>query len=140
MRLISLTANAESFHPVFFRPSGPSFIVGKQKKSAVVKSPVNVAIDATNGAPDEMTTVAPNIPAADAPNETKVPEAPKADTPSGATTGASEGVTDTHTYNGVGKSLLLYLINYCLGAEPKESFTTQIEQLGVHLARINRGP
>lgn len=30
------------------------------------------------------------------------------------------------TYNGVGKSLLLYLINYCLGAEVKESFTSQL--------------
>lgn len=30
------------------------------------------------------------------------------------------------TYNGVGKSLLLYLINYCLGADARENFTEQL--------------
>jgi uncharacterized protein YydD (DUF2326 family) len=31
-----------------------------------------------------------------------------------------------HTYNGVGKSLLLYLVNYCLGADAKEAFSSQL--------------
>jgi len=72
MRLVSLTANIESFHAVHFRQTGPSLVVGRQSSKS------------------------------------------------------AEGGTDTHTYNGVGKSLLLYLINYCLGAEPKDSFTSQL--------------
>jgi uncharacterized protein YydD (DUF2326 family) len=32
----------------------------------------------------------------------------------------------TQTYNGVGKSLLLYLVNYCLGADAKEPFCQQL--------------
>jgi len=34
--------------------------------------------------------------------------------------------SDGKTYNGVGKSLLLYLINFCLAADPNESFTRQL--------------
>ena len=34
--------------------------------------------------------------------------------------------TGGQTYNGVGKSLLLYIINYCLGAEVKPSFVSQL--------------
>ena len=72
MRLISLTANKDTFHPVKFHRKGISLIVGTQKEPEV------------------------SIP------------------------------TTAQTYNGVGKSLLLYLINYCLGADAKEAFTQQL--------------
>jgi uncharacterized protein YydD (DUF2326 family) len=73
MRLISLTANAQSFHPVEFNRRGLSLILGKQKaREAGQKS-----------------------------------------------TGK--------TYNGVGKSLLLYLINYCLGSDANESFVKELD-------------
>lgn len=35
--------------------------------------------------------------------------------------------TAGQTYNGVGKSLLFYLINYCLGADAREGFDRQME-------------
>jgi uncharacterized protein YydD (DUF2326 family) len=61
MQLISVRANKESFHPVFFNKTGLSFIVAKQKEP-----------------------------------------------------GAND---DGKTYNGVGKSLLVRIINFCLGAD-----------------------
>lgn len=66
MKLISLTANKETFHPVYF-DDGINIIVGKQ--------------------------VAPH-------NE-----------------------NDGNTYNGVGKSLTLHLIHFCLGSNKIDSFT-----------------
>lgn len=77
MRLISLTANAESFHTVTFNKTGPSFIVGRQQRK----------------------------------------EPPEED----------KGDQDSNTSNGVGKSLLLYLVNFCLGADPNESFAKQLD-------------
>jgi uncharacterized protein YydD (DUF2326 family) len=64
MQLISVRANKESFHPVFFNKTGLNFIVAKQKNP-----------------------------------------------------GSSE---DGKTYNGVGKSLLIRIINFCLGAKPED--------------------
>ena len=69
MKLISLTANKETFHPVYF-DDGINIIVGKQ--------------------------VAPH-------NE-----------------------NDGNTYNGVGKSLTLHLIHFCLGSNKIDSFTKKI--------------
>ncbi len=40
---------------------------------------------------------------------------------------AERNEDNSQTYNGVGKSLLLYLINYCLGAEPKEDFNKKLD-------------
>lgn len=69
MKLISLTANKETFHPIYFK-DGINIIVGKQ--------------------------VAPH-------NE-----------------------NDGNTYNGVGKSLTLHLIHFCLGSNKIDSFTKKI--------------
>ena len=69
MKLISLSANKQSFHPVVFK-DGINIIVGKQ--------------------------VAPH-------NE-----------------------NDGNTYNGVGKSLTLHLIHFCLGAKKIDSFAKAI--------------
>src|ERR1051326_4280777 len=72
MRLISLSANKPTFHPVSFNRKGLSLIIGKQKAREDKKK------------------------------------------------------AELHTYNGVGKSLLLYLINYCLGAEAREDFENSL--------------
>ena len=69
MKLISLTANKSTFHPIYFN-DGINIIVGKQ--------------------------VAPH-------NE-----------------------NDGNTYNGVGKSLTLHLIHFCLGSNKIDSFTKKI--------------
>ena len=69
MKLISLTANNETFHPIYFN-DGINIIVGKQ--------------------------VAPH-------NE-----------------------NDGNTYNGVGKSLILHLIHFCLGSNKIASFEKKI--------------
>lgn len=81
MKLISLTANKETFHPVYF-DDGINIIVGKQ--------------------------VAPH-------NE-----------------------NDGNTYNGVGKSLTLHLIHFCLGSNKIDSFTKKNPGLGVCFAVYNR--
>jgi len=70
MRLISLTANKESFHAVHFREAGPSLIVASQK------DPTATNVD--------------------------------------------------RTYNGVGKSLLLALIHFCLGSSKKDEFQKKL--------------
>ena len=70
MRLISLTANQESFHKVEFRQKGITLIVGAQS------------------------------------------DASKAD--------------KGKTYNGVGKSLLLVLIHFCLGSKKNNEFRTKL--------------
>lgn len=69
MKLISLTANKETFHPIYFH-DGINIIVGKQ-------------ITPTNK-------------------------------------------NDGNTYNGVGKSLILHLIHFCLGARKISSFEEKI--------------
>lgn len=69
MKLISLTANKETFHPVYFH-DGINIIVGKQ-------------VTPTNK-------------------------------------------NDGNTYNGVGKSLILHLIHFCLGARKISSFEEKI--------------
>ena len=71
MRLISLTANQKSFHPIIFK-DGINIIAGKQ--------------------------VTPH-------NE-----------------------NDGNTYNGVGKSLTLHLIHFCLGSRKIESFEKVIQE------------
>jgi uncharacterized protein YydD (DUF2326 family) len=72
MRLIELTANKESFHPVRFNSTGLTLVVGAQKN------------------PDE--------------NESGL------------------------TYNGVGKSLLIALIHYCLGSKKIDDFSTKLPE------------
>lgn len=69
MKLISLTANKPTFHPIIFK-DGINIIVGKQL------SPHNK--------------------------------------------------NDGNTYNGVGKSLTLHLIHFCLGSNKIDSFTTKL--------------
>lgn len=71
MRLLSLTSNKESFHPVEFNPKGLTLIVGIESK------------------PQER-------------NRTK-------------------------TYNGVGKSLIIRLIHFCLGTDKIKVFATKLE-------------
>jgi uncharacterized protein YydD (DUF2326 family) len=73
MQLISVRANKESFHPVFFNKTGLSFIVAQQKDP-----------------------------------------------------GSNE---DGKTYNGVGKSLLVRIINFCLGAKA-DNYKEFCEKLG----------
>lgn len=70
MKLISLTANMPSFHPVLFK-DGINVIVGKQ--------------------------VAP------------------------------PSKNDGNTYNGVGKSLIMHLIHFCLGSNSIETFSQKLE-------------
>lgn len=69
MKLLSLTANKPTFHPIIFK-DGINIIVGKQ--------------------------VSPHT------------------------------ENDGNTYNGVGKSLTLHLIHFCLGANKIDSFTTKL--------------
>lgn len=69
MKLLSLRANKESFHPIIFT-DGINVIVGKQK--------------------------------------------------------APHNENDGNTYNGVGKSLTLHLIHFCLGARKIEAFSQKI--------------
>nr|WP_295898880.1 DUF2326 domain-containing protein [uncultured Bdellovibrio sp.] len=71
MRLISLTSNKESFHPVEFNPSGLTLIVGVQSN------------------PQEKQR--------------------------------------TKTYNGVGKSLIIRLIHFCLGSNKIKEFGAKLE-------------
>ncbi len=71
MRLISLTANKDSFHPVRFKETGMSLIVGTQKETDVD--------------------------------------------------------TSKRTYNGVGKSLLVALIHYCLGSKKIQAFEDKLQ-------------
>ena len=75
MRLISLTANQKSFHPIIFK-DGINIIAGKQ--------------------------VTPH-------NE-----------------------NDGNTYNGVGKSLTLHLIHFCLGSRKIESFKKLFQSGSLH--------
>ena len=72
MRLISLTANRESFRALHFRPKGLSLILAKQK-----------------------------------------------------TPGSGE---DTRTYNGVGKSLAIALIHFCLGSSTSDGLRKGIPE------------
>lgn len=72
MRLVSLTANQESFHPVNFRSKGITLIVGAQS-------------DASKATPGK-------------------------------------------TYNGVGKSLLVALIHFCLGSEKNTEFKSKLPE------------
>ncbi len=69
MRLISLTANKSSFHPVSFNPTGVSLIVGRQK---------------------------------------------------------AKGKGSGKTFNGVGKSLLMSLVHFCLGSSKNETLESAI--------------
>ncbi len=70
MKLVSLTANKSSFHPVIFK-DGLNIIVGQQA--------------------------------------------------------ASSAENDGNTYNGVGKSLILHLIHFCLGSNKIDTFTEKLE-------------
>ena len=72
MRLISLSANKESFKTVYFNKSGASFILAKQDKP--------------------------------------------------------ELQDNSKTYNGVGKSLLVALIDFCLGASTRNKITKSLQQ------------
>lgn len=69
MKLISLTANKQSFHPVIFR-EGINIIVGKQA--------------------------------------------------------VSQNENDGNTYNGVGKSLAIHLVHFCLGSNAINSFSQKL--------------
>ena len=69
MKLISLTANKQSFHPVIFR-DGINIIVGKQA--------------------------------------------------------VSQSENDGNTYNGVGKSLTIHLVHFCLGSNAINSFSQKL--------------
>lgn len=70
MRLISLTANKESFHPVYFNETGLTLITGRQSRS-------------------------------DEPDDKK-------------------------TYNGVGKSLIVALVHFCLGSSGNKGFAASL--------------
>lgn len=70
MKLVSLTANKSSFHPIIFK-DGLNIIVGQQAASSVGN--------------------------------------------------------DGNTYNGVGKSLVLHLIHFCLGSNKIDTFTEKLQ-------------
>jgi uncharacterized protein YydD (DUF2326 family) len=83
MRLISLTANQDSFHPVIFNKSGVSLITGTKKD------------------PDRR--------------------------------------DDSRTYNGVGKSLIIALIHFCLGSNKIKAFKEKIPDWEFTLKFEHRG-
>ena len=83
MRLISLTANQDSFHPVIFNKTGVSLITGMKKD------------------PDRK--------------------------------------DDSRTYNGVGKSLIIALIHFCLGSNKIKAFEEKIPEWEFTLKFEHRG-